>query len=71
MNNLLDLSDEGNQRFIGSVLCVLCKDSPLTLDLLDIEKFWNGDVIKLQYDLRADVEGKTGTVTFSLKDTNE
>ena len=65
INNLLDLSDENNQRFIASVICTLC---PITVNLQDVEKFWSGEIERLQYDLKADVEGKTGTITFSLKD---
>lgn len=68
MNNLLDLSTEGNQRFIASVLCVLCERNPITLDLRDIEKYWNGEIGRLQYDLVADEDAKEGSITFSLKD---
>ena len=64
-NNFLDLSDKNNQLFIASILCTLC---PITIDLQDIEKFWYGDVSRLHYDLKADTEGKTGTITFTLKD---
>lgn len=67
MNNLLDLSKEENQRFIASVICVLCEQSPITIDLRDIERYWNGDIQNLQYDMAKDVETKLGSITFSLK----
>lgn len=68
MNNLLDLSIEENQRFLASVLCVLCESSPITLDLNDIKAYWDGEIGRLQYDLVANDDAKQGSITFSLKD---
>ena len=68
MNSILDLSSESNQLFVASVLAVLCESSPITISLQDIEKYWRGDIKRLQYDMVADAEGKTGSITFSLKD---
>ena len=67
MNNILDLSDEYNQRFIASVICVLCEKAPLTIELSDIEKYWSGEIKRLQYDMVSDVRMLKGTITFSLK----
>ena len=67
MNNILDLSKEENQRFIASVICVLCEQSPITIDLRDIGRYWDGEIKNLQYDMATDLEGKSGSITFSLK----
>lgn len=64
-NNLLDLSDEKNQLFIACVVCVLCEQSPITINLDDIRKYWMGEIKNLQYDMASD--GKSGSITFSLK----
>ena len=69
MNNLLDLSDDKNQLFIASVIAVLCENGPIKLNLKDIEKYWNGDIQRLQYDLFANTNVKEGTITFSLKES--
>ena len=68
MNNLLDLSKEENQQFIASVIAVLCENSPITIRLEDIQPYWCGEIARLQYDMISDNDGKTGVVTFSLKD---
>lgn len=66
MNNILDLTQEFNQLFIASVICVLCERESIEIDLQDIEKYWRSEVSRLQYDIRSnDVGG--GTITFSLK----
>lgn len=67
MNNILSPS-ENNHLFLASVIAVLCEKSPITLDLRDIEKFWSGQIIRLQYNLEADEKGQRGSITFSLKD---
>jgi len=67
MNNVLDLTQEFNQLFIASVICVLCEQESIEIDLQDIEKYWQGEVSRLQYDMKVDIQGKSGTITFSLK----
>lgn len=71
MNNILDLTKPENQQFIASVIAALCEDGPITIELQDIEKFWCGEIQRLQYDMVSDLEGRVGFVTFSLKDKNE
>lgn len=68
MNNLLDKNGENNFLFLASVIAVLCEQSPVTVNLKDIEKFWKGEIQRLQYDLIADVDTKNGIVIFSLKE---
>ncbi|MCR4311507.1 MAG: hypothetical protein NUV54_03020, partial [Candidatus Taylorbacteria bacterium] len=63
MNNVLDLTKEFNQLFIASVICVLCERESIEIDLQDIEKYWLGGVSRLQYDMKADLQGKSGTIT--------
>lgn len=68
MKNLLDPNEEYNFLFLASALAVLCESSPITLDLRDIERFWSGDIKRFQYDMVSDPSGKTGSITFSLKE---
>lgn len=69
LNNLLDSrGSEHNFLFIASVIAVLCERSPITLDLRDVEKYWNGDISRLQYNLVYDGKQQEGSVTFSLKE---
>ena len=68
MNNLLDGSKEHNFLFLASVIAVLCKEEPITVELKDVEEFWYGEIARLQYDLVADMNTKTGHITFSLKE---
>lgn len=65
-NNLLDLSKELNQLFIASVIAVLCEQSPITLDLRDVERYWRGEIKRLRYDLVT--QNGSGSITFSLRD---
>lgn len=66
MNNLLDPKIENNFLFLASVIAVMCETSPITIDLKDIERYWKGDIARLQYDL-VYWQGQ-GSITFSLKD---
>lgn len=68
MNNILDGTNPENFLFLASVIAVLCENSPITIDLRDIEKYWNGGIRKLQYDMARDAGGKQGSITFSLKE---
>jgi hypothetical protein len=67
LNNILDSKNEHNFLFLASVIAVLCENSPVTLDLQDVEHYWSGDIQRLQYDLCADEKGQQGSITFSLK----
>lgn len=66
--NLLDPQREHNFLFIASVIAVLCENSPITVSLADIEKYWDGDISRLQYDMAVNANVKDGVITFSLKD---
>lgn len=68
MNNLLDPNVEHNFLFLASVIAVLCETSPITVDLKDVERYWKGDIARLQYDLVANVNVTQGAITFSLKE---
>lgn len=68
MNNILDANDKTNHLFLSSVIAVLCENFPITIRLEDIEKFWNGEIVRLQYDMIYDVDKKQGSITFSLKE---
>jgi hypothetical protein len=68
MNNILDMTNEYNQLFIASVIAVLCESSPITLELKDIERYWSGDIKRLQYDLVANEQEQSGHITFSLRE---
>ena len=68
MNNLLDSGAENNFLFLASVIAVLCETSPITLDLKDVERYWKGDIAKLQYDLVVNSDVRQGSITFSLKE---
>jgi len=67
-NNLLDKSGEYNFLFLACTIAAICKDSPLTIKMGDILRFWEGDIKLLQYDLFVDTNNKKGTITFSLKE---
>ena len=68
-NNILDPKGSPNNfLFLASVIAVLCEDSPLTVRMEDVKRFWDGDISKLQYDMVADLNTKTGVITFSLKE---
>ena len=62
--NLLDLSDERSQLFIASCLAVLCESYPIRISLKDVQKYWNGEIRRLQYDMIPDIN--SGSITFSL-----
>ena len=68
MNNILDLSKKENQQFIASIIAVLCENHPITIRIEDVEKYWYGEIQRLQYDMVMDVGSNTGSITFSLKD---
>lgn len=67
MNNILDPSGKYNFLFLASVIAVLCEQSPITLSIDDVERFWAGEIQRLQYDMIASGDGKHGAITFSLK----
>lgn len=67
MNNILDSKNEHNFLFLASVIAVLCEASPITLNLKDVEKYWKGEIRRLQYDLVCDTNVQQGSITFSLK----
>lgn len=66
MNNLLNPENKDNFLFLASCIAVLCEQSPITLNLSDVERFWVRDIQRLKYDMVS--EGKSGSITFSLKD---
>lgn len=67
-NNLLDQNGEHNFLFLASVIASLCEKGHLTVNLSDIERFWGGDIIRLQYNIVCDIEKKAGHIVFSLKE---
>ena len=71
MNNILDKNGEHNFLFLASVIAVLCENSPVTIDLKDIEKYWSGEIARLQYDMVSSATEKQGSITFSLKKREE
>ena len=67
MNNILNPhGNDNNFLFLASVIAHLCEEGPVTMDLVDIEKFWTGDITRLQYDIY-----DTKKITFSLKSKEE
>lgn len=68
-NNMFDLSQDKNQRFIMCVLAYLSKDHPIVITLKDLKKYYDDPDWVVSYDMVKFPDEKIldGTITITSR----